>query len=44
MVDRRPGFAEGGALEVGISSTRAVVWSIVLVLLTNFILTQLLLV
>lgn len=37
-------FTEGGALEVGISSTRAVVWSIVLVLLTNFFLTQLLLV
>lgn len=37
-------FTQGGALEVGISSTRAVVYSIILVLLANFILTQMLLV
>lgn len=36
-------FTDGGALEVGVSSTKAVVWSIVLVLLSNFILTQILL-
>lgn len=37
-------FTDGGALEVGISSTRAVVFSIILILLANFVLTQLLLV
>ncbi len=36
-------YTEGGALEVGKSSTRAVVYSIILVLLFNLILTQLLL-
>ena len=34
---------KGGALEVGVSSTRAVVYSSVVVLIFNFILTQLLL-
>jgi phospholipid/cholesterol/gamma-HCH transport system permease protein len=36
-------FTKGGALEVGKSSTRAVVYSSLLILLFNFILTQLLL-
>lgn len=36
-------FTSGGALEVGKSSTRAVVYSIIMVLLFNLILTQLLL-
>jgi len=36
-------FTKGGALEVGRSSTRAVVYSSLLILLFNFILTQLLL-
>lgn len=36
-------FTEGGALEVGKSSTKAVVYSIILILLFNLILTQLLL-
>ena len=36
-------FTKGGALEVGRSSTRAVVFSSVLILLTNLLLTQLLL-
>ena len=36
-------FTKGGALEVGQSSTRAVVYSSLLILLFNFILTQLLL-
>lgn len=36
-------YTQGGALEVGISSTRAVVFSIILVLLANFVLTQMLL-
>lgn len=37
-------YAQGGALEVGQSSTRAVVYSIVFILIANFVLTQLLLV
>jgi phospholipid/cholesterol/gamma-HCH transport system permease protein len=36
-------FTYGGALEVGKSSTRAVVYSIILILLFNLILTQILL-
>ena len=36
-------YTKGGALEVGISSTKAVVYSSVVVLIFNFILTQLLL-
>ncbi len=36
-------FTKGGALEVGVSSTKAVVYSSVMVLIFNFILTQLLL-
>jgi len=36
-------FTKGGALEVGVSSTKAVVYSSVVVLIFNFILTQLLL-
>jgi phospholipid/cholesterol/gamma-HCH transport system permease protein len=37
-------YTQGGALEVGQSSTKAVVYSIVLILIFNFLLTQLLLV
>jgi phospholipid/cholesterol/gamma-HCH transport system permease protein len=37
-------YVKGGSLEVGQSSTRAVVYSIVFILIANFILTQLLLV
>ena len=36
-------YTKGGALEVGVSSTKAVVYSSVVVLIFNFILTQLLL-
>jgi phospholipid/cholesterol/gamma-HCH transport system permease protein len=36
-------FASGGALEVGKSSTRAVVWSVVLIMIANLVLTQILL-
>ena len=36
-------FTKGGALEVGVSSTKAVVYSSVVVLIFNFILTKLLL-
>jgi phospholipid/cholesterol/gamma-HCH transport system permease protein len=36
-------YTKGGALEVGVSSTRAVVYSNILILLFNFLLTQLLL-
>jgi phospholipid/cholesterol/gamma-HCH transport system permease protein len=36
-------FTKGGALEVGKASTRAVVYSSLLILIFNFILTQLLL-
>lgn len=36
-------FTKGGALEVGRSSTQAVVYSIVLIMTTNYVLTQLLL-
>jgi len=36
-------FAQGGALEVGRSSTKAVVYSSILVLLANLILTKLIL-
>ena len=36
-------YAAGGALEVGRSSTRAVVWSVVIIMVTNLILTQMLL-
>jgi phospholipid/cholesterol/gamma-HCH transport system permease protein len=36
-------FTEGGALEVGRSSTRAVVYSSVLIIVSNYLLTQLLL-
>ncbi|HRW22433.1 MAG TPA: ABC transporter permease, partial [Bacteroidales bacterium] len=36
-------YTSGGALEVGRSSTHAVVYSIIVVLLFNLILTQLLL-
>ncbi len=36
-------YAEGGALEVGRSSTRAVVYSSILILLTNLVLTKLIL-
>jgi phospholipid/cholesterol/gamma-HCH transport system permease protein len=34
---------KGGALEVGKASTRAFVWSSILIILTNYIVTQLLL-
>jgi phospholipid/cholesterol/gamma-HCH transport system permease protein len=37
-------YTQGGALEVGKSSTKAVVYSIILILVFNFLLTQLLLV
>jgi phospholipid/cholesterol/gamma-HCH transport system permease protein len=37
-------YTQGGALEVGRSSTKAVVYSSVLILVFNFLLTQLLLV
>lgn len=37
-------YTNGGALEVGKSSTQAVVYSIVLIMVTNYIITQLLLV
>jgi phospholipid/cholesterol/gamma-HCH transport system permease protein len=37
-------YTKGGALEVGRSSTKAVVYSIILILIFNFLLTQLLLV
>ena len=37
-------FTSGGALEVGKSSTKAVVYSSILILVFNFLLTQLLLV
>ncbi len=37
-------YTEGGALEVGQSSTRAVVWSSVLILFMDYVLTQLLLI
>jgi phospholipid/cholesterol/gamma-HCH transport system permease protein len=36
-------FTKGGALEVGVSSTKAVVYSSIVVLIFNFILTKLLL-
>jgi len=36
-------FTKGGALDVGRSSTQAVVWSSIVILLTNFVLTQLIL-
>ncbi|MBA3899484.1 MAG: ABC transporter permease [Bacteroidetes bacterium] len=36
-------FTKGGALEVGVSSTKAVVYSNILILIFNFLLTQLLL-
>jgi phospholipid/cholesterol/gamma-HCH transport system permease protein len=36
-------FAEGGALEVGKSSTKAVVWSVVIIMVSNLVLTQMLL-
>lgn len=36
-------YTKGGALDVGKSSTQAVVWSSISILLTNFVLTQLLL-
>lgn len=36
-------YTKGGALEVGASSTKAVVWSSIVILLANFVLTQLLL-
>lgn len=36
-------YTKGGALDVGKSSTRAVVWSSITILLMNFVLTQLLL-
>ncbi|MDQ3193031.1 MAG: ABC transporter permease [Bacteroidota bacterium] len=36
-------FTKGGALEVGVSSTKAVVYSSILILLFNFLLTQILL-
>ena len=36
-------FTKGGALDVGKSSTQAVVWSSIIILLANFVLTQLLL-
>jgi phospholipid/cholesterol/gamma-HCH transport system permease protein len=36
-------YTKGGALDVGKSSTQAVVWSSICILLTNFILTQLIL-
>jgi phospholipid/cholesterol/gamma-HCH transport system permease protein len=36
-------YTEGGALEVGQSSTRAVVYSIVVVMIFNYLLTQVLL-
>jgi phospholipid/cholesterol/gamma-HCH transport system permease protein len=36
-------YTHGGALEVGQSSTRAVVYSIVMIMIANFLLTQLLL-
>lgn len=36
-------YTKGGALEVGTSSTKAVVWSSIIILLSNFVLTQLLL-
>jgi phospholipid/cholesterol/gamma-HCH transport system permease protein len=35
--------AHGGALEVGRASTRAVVWSVVVIMVANLVLTQLLL-
>lgn len=37
-------FTRGGALEVGKSSTQAVVYSIVLIMITNYLITQLLLI
>jgi phospholipid/cholesterol/gamma-HCH transport system permease protein len=36
-------FTKGGALDVGKSSTQAVVWSSICILLANFVLTQLIL-
>ena len=36
-------YTRGGALEVGQSSTRAVVYSIIIIMIANFLLTQLLL-
>ena len=36
-------YAAGGALEVGRSSTKAVVWSVVIIMISNLILTQMLL-
>lgn len=36
-------FTKGGALDVGTSSTQAVVWSSIVILLANFVLTQLIL-
>jgi phospholipid/cholesterol/gamma-HCH transport system permease protein len=36
-------YTKGGALEVGQSSTRAVVYSIIIIMIANFLLTQLLL-
>jgi phospholipid/cholesterol/gamma-HCH transport system permease protein len=36
-------YTEGGALEVGKSSTKAVVYSSILILITNFVLTQIML-
>jgi len=36
-------YTRGGALEVGKSSTQAVVYSIILVMISNYMLTQILL-
>lgn len=36
-------YAHGGALEVGRSSTKAVVWSVVIIMISNLLLTQMLL-
>jgi phospholipid/cholesterol/gamma-HCH transport system permease protein len=36
-------YAQGGALEVGAAATRGVVWSVVVVMVANLVLTQLLL-
>ena len=36
-------YTKGGALDVGKSSTQGVVWSSITILLTNFVLTQLIL-
>jgi phospholipid/cholesterol/gamma-HCH transport system permease protein len=36
-------YASGGPIEVGRSSTRAVVWSVVIIMISNLIITQMLL-